>query len=116
MSREAKFTRGSTMRHVVVMTATSAAGLMSLFVVDLFNLSEPEADLLAVAVAVHVDPSLGPSIARAQGLPHRLAPTELVVKRLFAHPIQPIWRPTSVAVTLFVIDQPRSGLVASYPS
>lgn len=38
MTRPAKFTRGSTMRHVIVMTATSAAGLMSLFVVDLLNL------------------------------------------------------------------------------
>ncbi|MEM7236500.1 MAG: MATE family efflux transporter [Pseudomonadota bacterium] len=35
---DARFTRGSTMRHVAVMTATSAVGLMSLFVVDLANL------------------------------------------------------------------------------
>ena len=31
---EARFTSGSTMRHVVVMTATGSVGLMSLFVVD----------------------------------------------------------------------------------
>ncbi|MEM8792965.1 MAG: MATE family efflux transporter [Pseudomonadota bacterium] len=35
---DARFTRGSTMRHVVVMTGTSTVGLMSLFVVDLANL------------------------------------------------------------------------------
>ncbi|MEM7176176.1 MAG: MATE family efflux transporter [Pseudomonadota bacterium] len=35
---DARFTRGSTMRHVAVMTATSAVGLISLFVVDLANL------------------------------------------------------------------------------
>ncbi|MEM6932955.1 MAG: MATE family efflux transporter [Pseudomonadota bacterium] len=35
---DARFTRGSTMRHVAVMTATSAVGLMSLFLVDLANL------------------------------------------------------------------------------
>lgn len=35
---KAKFTTGSTMRHVVVMTATSSAGLLSLFLVDAINL------------------------------------------------------------------------------
>ncbi len=35
---KAKFTTGSTMRHVVVMTATSSAGLLSLFLVDAVNL------------------------------------------------------------------------------
>ena len=38
MTRPARFTTGSTMRHVVVMTATGAVGLMSLFLVDLANL------------------------------------------------------------------------------
>ncbi len=33
-SREAKFTTGSTMRHVVVMTLTSSVGLMAIFLVD----------------------------------------------------------------------------------
>ncbi|MGI9371078.1 MAG: MATE family efflux transporter [Hyphomicrobiales bacterium] len=32
--REAKFTTGSTMRHVVVMTLTSSVGLMAIFLVD----------------------------------------------------------------------------------
>ena len=35
---KAKFTTGSTMRHVVVMTVTSSAGLLSLFLVDAVNL------------------------------------------------------------------------------
>ena len=35
---EARFTSGSTMRHVIVMTATSAIGLMSLFVVDFVDM------------------------------------------------------------------------------
>lgn len=34
----AKFTTGSTMRHVVVMTATGSLGLMAIFVVDVLNL------------------------------------------------------------------------------
>ena len=38
MTREARFTTGSTMRHVAVMTATGAVGLMSLFLVDVANL------------------------------------------------------------------------------
>jgi len=33
-----KFTQGSTMRHVVVMTATGSIGLMAIFVVDFLNL------------------------------------------------------------------------------
>ncbi len=36
--QRAKFTHGSTMRHVAVMTSTSAVGLMALFVVDAANL------------------------------------------------------------------------------
>ncbi|MEM7189509.1 MAG: MATE family efflux transporter [Pseudomonadota bacterium] len=38
MTTEAKFTKGSTMRHVVVMTATASVGLLSLFLVDALNL------------------------------------------------------------------------------
>jgi putative MATE family efflux protein len=35
---QAVFTEGSTMRHVIVMTAAASVGLMSVFVVDLFSL------------------------------------------------------------------------------
>ncbi|MFQ5566666.1 MAG: MATE family efflux transporter [Paracoccaceae bacterium] len=38
MARPARFTTGSTMRHVAVMTTTGAVGLMSLFLVDVANL------------------------------------------------------------------------------
>ena len=34
----AKFTTGSTMRHVLVMTATASVGLMAVFLVDMLNL------------------------------------------------------------------------------
>ena len=37
-SEQARFTSGSTLRHVIVMTLTGAMGLMSLFVVDLADL------------------------------------------------------------------------------
>ncbi len=37
-SQRAAFTSGSTMRHVVVMTATSSLGLVSIFIVDVINL------------------------------------------------------------------------------
>ena len=36
--QKAVFTTGSTMRHVIVMTATSSVGLVSIFIVDLINL------------------------------------------------------------------------------
>lgn len=35
---QAKFTRGSTMRHIMVMTTTSAIGLMGIFLVDLLDM------------------------------------------------------------------------------
>jgi hypothetical protein len=35
---QAKFTTGSTMRHVVVMTATGSIGLVAVFIVDALNL------------------------------------------------------------------------------
>jgi putative MATE family efflux protein len=38
MTTSAKFVTGSTMRHVLVMTGTSAVGLVSIFVVDVLNL------------------------------------------------------------------------------
>jgi hypothetical protein len=34
----AVFTEGSTMRHVIVMTAATSVGLMAIFVVDLLSL------------------------------------------------------------------------------
>ncbi len=37
-THEAKFTKGSTLRHVAVMTATGSVGLMAIFVVDFLNL------------------------------------------------------------------------------
>lgn len=37
-TRAPKFTKGSTLRHVVVMTVTGSVGLMAIFVVDLLNL------------------------------------------------------------------------------
>jgi hypothetical protein len=63
--------------------------------VDLFALAPPEADLLALAVAVAAEPALGPVVGRAQGQPHRLVPSEALVKRLHGHDPQPLWRPTS---------------------
>ncbi len=38
MSQQAKFVTGSTMRHVIVMTATGSIGLVSVFIVDALNL------------------------------------------------------------------------------
>ncbi|WP_369668658.1 hypothetical protein, partial [Thioalkalicoccus limnaeus] len=53
--------------------------------VDLFSLTPAEADLLALAVAVAAEPALGPAVGRAQGQPHRLLPTEPLIKRLHGH-------------------------------
>ncbi len=37
-TRNAKFTYGSTMRHVLVMTSTGSVGLIAIFLVDFANL------------------------------------------------------------------------------
>ncbi|WP_208978641.1 hypothetical protein [Pseudovibrio denitrificans] len=37
-ARDAKFTYGSTMRHVLVMTSTGSVGLIAIFLVDFANL------------------------------------------------------------------------------
>lgn len=38
LAEQAKFTTGSTMRHVLVMTATASVGLIAVFLVDMLNL------------------------------------------------------------------------------
>jgi len=63
--------------------------------VELFTLSPAEAALLEAAVAVAVEPALGPLTARAQRAERTLLPTEPLVKRLNRLPSQPIWRSTS---------------------
>lgn len=63
--------------------------------VELFGLSQAEADLLALALAVAAEPALGPLVAQAQESEARLLPTEALVKLLNNHPARPIWKPTS---------------------
>ena len=62
--------------------------------IELFGVTEPEADLLALALAVAIEPALGPIVAKAQ-TEGRLLPTEPLIKLLHGHPPRPIWRPTS---------------------
>ena len=62
---------------------------------ELFGLSPAEADLLALSLAVAIEPALGPQVARAQEAEGRLLPTEPLVKTLHGHGPRPIWRPTS---------------------
>jgi len=63
--------------------------------VELFGLSEAEADLLALALAVAAEPALGPLVAKAQESEGRLLPTEPLIKLMHGHPARPIWKPTS---------------------
>ena len=62
--------------------------------IELFRLSPGEAELLQLAVAVAVEPALGPLVARAQQAEGRLLPTEPLVKRLADLGARPVWRPT----------------------
>lgn len=61
----------------------------------ILNLSAAEADLLATALAVAIDPRLGPRLSELHGKDTRLLPTEPLVRALFGHGPEPIYRPTS---------------------
>ena len=83
MSEEAIFTRGSTMRHVLVMTSASAAGLITMFgvdVVDMYFLTLlGEQSLVAavgfagtlifflISVSIGLQIALGALVARSEG-------------------------------------------------
>lgn len=63
--------------------------------IELFGLSDAEADLLALALAVTTEPALGSLVAQAQEAEGRFLPTEPLIKLMHNHPARPIWKPTS---------------------
>ena len=87
MSAEAVFTRGSTMRHVLVMTSASAMGLLTMFGVDMVDmyfltlLGEQELAaavgfagtliFFLVAVSIGLQIALGALVARSEGARRR---------------------------------------------
>lgn len=58
----------------------------------LFALSAEEADALDCAVAVAVEPALGPRLAALQGMPQALLPTRVALRLLFGHGPAPVPR------------------------
>lgn len=77
--------------------------------VELFQIPAAEADLLSLAVAVAVEPAIGPLIARAQGSPGQYLPTAALASRLFGHAGRPLWRSNARAGTwqlLHALEQP----------
>jgi len=87
MSSQAVFTRGSTMRHVLLMTAASATGLLTMFGVDMVDmyfltlLGEQELAaavgfagtliFFLVAVSIGLQIALGALVARSEGAQRR---------------------------------------------
>ncbi|TDG12710.1 MATE family efflux transporter [Seongchinamella unica] len=87
MSKQAVFTRGPTMRHVLVMTGASATGLLTMFGVDMVDmyfltlLGEQELAaavgfagtliFFLVAVSIGLQISLGALVARSEGADRR---------------------------------------------
>lgn len=63
--------------------------------VSIFALSEAEQALLQLALAIAIEPALGPMTARAQQAEGRLLPTEALAKRIAGLPARPIYRPTA---------------------
>jgi broad-specificity NMP kinase len=61
---------------------------------DLFKLDAVEADALDSAVAVAVEPALGPAFAELQGQPGRMLPTLVSLRLIFGHGPEPVLRPT----------------------
>ncbi|WP_114952499.1 ATP-binding protein [Sphingosinicella terrae] len=71
----------------------------------LFSLAEAEKDCLDCAVAVAVEPALGPVFATLQGQPGRFLPTEVALRLLFAHGPEPILRPTSALIAWGMVER-----------
>jgi hypothetical protein len=69
-------------------------GLTWTRLVALFDLSDAEQDLLQIALAVAIEPALGPLLAAAQGTEGPPLPTEALARRLGGWPALPIWRPS----------------------
>ncbi len=94
----AVFTRGSTLRHVLVMTATSSIGLMAIFVVELFSvlyiswLGDPgltagvgfASQVMFFAVSINIGMSIGVSalVSRAIGSGQRETARQLAASGL----------------------------------
>lgn len=74
---------------------------------DLFALSPAEIDLLDCAVAVAVEPALGPRFAEVQGQPGRFLPTEVALRLLFGHGPEPILRPTGALLAWALVRRIR---------
>ena len=68
----------------------------------LFKLAPEEIDVLDAAIAVAVEPALGPRIADLQGMPGRLLPTTVALRRLFGHGPQPVPRTGSSLLTWYL--------------
>ncbi len=62
--------------------------------VSLFGISPPEQDLLQLALAIAIEPAIGPMLQQAQGMGAPALPSEVLAKRLFGLPPTPIWRPS----------------------
>jgi hypothetical protein len=72
--------------------------------VQLFALAPEEIDALDCAVAVAVEPALGPRIAALQGLPGRLLPTIVALRRLFGHGAAPLPRSGSPLLGWYLVS------------
>lgn len=88
---------------------------------QLFSLGSEELDALDCAVAVAVEPALGPRIAELQGLPGRLLPTAVALRRLFGHGPSPLPRSGSPLlnwhlVTLEARQPGEPAMIAADPA
>lgn len=70
----------------------------------LFGLTAAELDALDVAVAVAVEPSLGPEVGRAQGMPGRHLPGEIALRLLLGHGPTPVLRGGSPLLSWGLVD------------
>jgi len=71
---------------------------------DLFGLTAAELDAVDCAVAVAVEPSLGPEVGRVQGMPSRHLPGEIVLRLLHGHGPAPVARGSSPLLSWGLVD------------
>lgn len=71
---------------------------------DLFELSQAQLDALDCAVAVAVEPSLGPALGRVQGMLERHLPGEIALRLLLNHGPRPVVAAGSALITWGLVE------------
>jgi hypothetical protein len=97
--------RRSSVEVAAVRALRGPRGKMWNRLVALFGLGEAEQELLQLALAVAIEPALGPLLQKVQRMGVPALPTETLAKALCGLPPTPIWRPSG-ALAMWALLRP----------